>query len=503
MSCCCEMNRRDFMALSAVGAAGVTLGLPPAARATGTSEAWNPDKPLVRVGKSLKIQPVLMYRVAQHRNESSWKSWGGVQTDESAKEEVKRITRELADLKAKADFAVEVLPVKTVQTVEEAAALHDKSYDVIIVYPATGSGKTLQACFGGQKNTIVFVRHKSGPVYYWYEALSVEYLQTDKPGERPGKLVHNEDVVVDDYSEMLWRLRAFYGVKNLLGTRIVALGGAWGKYSAEAPQLSRDQFGLQIIETGYDDMEKRITAALADRGLMREAEKWTDRYLALPNTTLKTEKKFVVNGFMLYKVFKDLVRENNADAFTIKSCMGTIIPMSKTTACLTLGLLNDEGLPAFCESDFVVIPPALLLYHISGKPVFLHNSTFPHQGMVTCAHCIGPRRMDGEHYDPAEIMTHYESEYGAAPKVSMPIGQELTFLDPEYSTLRWLGFKGIVKDNPFYEICRSQQDVEIVGDWKKLLAEVRDSHWVAVYGDYMRETQYAARRIGVKWEGLG
>lgn len=503
MSCCCEMNRRDFIALSAVGAAGVTLGLSPAAWASTMGEEWNPDKPLNRMGKSLKIQPVLMYRVAQYRNESSWKSWGGIQTDESAREEVKRITRELADLKAKADFALEVLPVKTVQTAEEAAALHDKSHDVIIVYPATGSDKTLQACFGDQKNTILFVRHKSGPVYYWYEALSVEYLQTGKPDERPGKQVHMEDVVVDEYSEMLWRLRAFYGVKNMLGTRIVALGGAWGKYSAEAPQLSRDQFGLQIIETGYDDMEKRITAALADRSLMRTAEKWTDRYLALPNTTLKTEKKFVVNAFMLYKVFKDLVRENNADAFTIKSCMGTIIPMSKTTACLTLGLLNDEGLPAFCESDFVVIPPALLLYHISGKPVFLHNSTFPHRGMVTCAHCIGPRRMDGEHYDPAEIMTHYESEYGAAPKVSMPIGQELTFLDPEYSTLRWLGFKGMVKDNPFYEICRSQQDVEIVGDWRKLMAEARDSHWVAAYGDYLRETQYAARRIGVKWEGLG
>jgi len=503
MSCCCEMNRRDFMALSAVGAAGVTLGLPPVARGARTNEAWNPDKPLARVGKSLKIQPVLMYQIAQYRKESSWKSWGGVQTAESAQEEVKRITRELTDLKANADFPLEVLPVKTVQTAAEAAALHDKSHDVLIVYPATGSGKTLQACFGEQKNTILFVRHRSGPVYYWYEALSVEYLQTDKPDERPGKLVHKDDVVVDDYSEVLWRLRAFYGVRNLLGTRIVALGGAWGKYSAEAPQLSRDQFGLQIIETGYDDMERRISAALADRRLMREAEKWTDRYLALPNTILKTEKKFVVNAFMLYTVFKDLVRENNADAFTIKSCMGTIIPMSKTTACLTLGLLNDEGLPAFCESDFVVIPPALLLYHISGKPVFLHNSTFPHQGMVTCAHCIGPRRMDGEHYDPAEIMTHYESEYGAAPKVSMPIGQELTFLDPEYSTLRWLGFKGIVKDNPFYEICRSQQDVEIVGDWKKLLAEVRDSHWVAVYGDYLRETEYAARRIGVKWEGLG
>ncbi len=99
-------------------------------------------------------------------------------------------------------------------------------------------------------------------------------------------------------------------------------------------------------------------------------------------------------------------------------------------------------------------------------------------------------------------MTHYESEYGAAPKVEMPIGQQVTFLDPEYSTGRWLGFTGIVKSNPSYEICRSQQDVEIQGDWKKLVNEVRDSHWMMAYGDHLKELAYATRKIGIQWADL-
>lgn len=85
----------------------------------------------------------------------------------------------------------------------------------------------------------------------------------------------------------------------------------------------------------------------------------------------------------------------------------------------------------------------------------------------------------------------------------MPIGQELTFVNPQYSTPRWLGFKGTVKANPFYDICRSQQDVEIQGHWQKLKAEARDSHWVMVYGDYLRELGYAARKLGLQWESLG
>ena len=179
--------------------------------------------------------------------------------------------------------------------------------------------------------------------------------------------------------------------------------------------------------------------------------------------------------------------------------MTTMLPIAGTTPCLSLSLLNDEGMLAFCESDFVVIPSGILLHYISGKPVFLHNSTFPHNGVVTCAHCSAPRRMNGRDYEPAKILTHFESEYGAAPKVEIPRGQKVTFVNPEYSTGRWVGFRGIVKGNPSYEICRSQQNVEILGDWRKLIKEVRDSHWMMAYGDCLKELEYASRKIGIDW----
>jgi hypothetical protein len=182
--------------------------------------------------------------------------------------------------------------------------------------------------------------------------------------------------------------------------------------------------------------------------------------------------------------------------------MGTIIPMSRTTACLTLSLLNDEGHAAFCESDFVVVPAGLLLRQLTRQPVFLHNSTFPHQGTVTCAHCTAPRRMDGRRYEPAQILTHYESEYGAAPKVEIPVGQRVTFVNPEYTRGRWVGFQGVIQDNPFYDICRSQQDVTLLGRWQDLRREARDSHWLMVYGDWLPAAGYAARKFGLTWTDL-
>lgn len=503
-----RMNRREFVGLTGASIAGGVLGFGTPARADGESEGWTPDRPMIVTGKKLTVQPVLMYSTPQRRPATSWKSWGGVQTNEAASQEAERISQELKALAAEADFAVEMLPVIKVKTVEEAAHVHKNGYDVVLVYPATGSGDLLRACFAQQKDrdTIIFVRHRSGPAYYWYEALSVKYLRIDDgPGQNSVQDhggPHVEDVVVDDYQELLWRLRALYGIKNFAGARIVALGGPWGKYSPEAPAVARERYKIEIIEVPYDQAAPRIKSAGQDSNRVAEAQKAAEQYLSLPNTTCTTDKKFIANAFLLYGVFKDLMREHNAPAFTIKSCMTEILPIAQTTPCLSLSLLNDEGLLAFCESDFVVIPAGILLRYISGKPVFLHNSTFPHNGVVTCAHCSAPRRMDGTRYEPAHIMTHYESEYGAAPKVELPKGQQVTFIDPEYSTGRWVGFMGTVVGNPSLEICRSQQDVQIQGDWRKLLKEVRDSHWMMAYGDHLRELGYACRKIGVNWANV-
>ncbi|MFB3829504.1 MAG: sugar isomerase [Bryobacteraceae bacterium] len=432
-----------------------------------------------------------MYRLPQPRPQTSWKSWGGVQTEEAAREEMARIGRELASLSAPAAF----LPVLPVSSPEQAARVHQGRHDAVLLYACTGSGPLLTACFA-PRDTLVFVRHRSGPVYYWYEALSSRYL--GGPGQP-----HPDDVVVDDYAELALKLRGLAAARNLAGTRIVALGGAGGKYAAEAPVVAREKLGIEILETGYEAFAPRLRAARSDAKLAARAEESARRYLALPGTSLKTQAAFVTNAFLLHHLFRQLMTEHQASAFTIRSCMSTIIPMAETTACLTLSLMNDEGLMAFCESDFVIVPAAILLRHASGLPVFLHNSTFPHNRMVTCAHCTAPRRMNAREYYPASILTHYESEYGAAPKVDMPRGQRVTFINPEYSTLRWLGFRGVVRENPHYEICRSQQDVEIDGDWQALKAEARDSHWVMAAGDHLAAAGYAARKAGVRWVELG
>jgi L-fucose isomerase-like protein len=500
------MNRREFGLRTAAGAAATFIAGNTTLEAKDTFEDWDPDRPLTVTGQPLRVQPVLLYNRVQRRDQTSWRGWGSINNPEAAAQEGKRIAEELKLISA-ADIPVQFLPLLTVTNPDEARKVHGQSWDAVLLYPATGSAQLLTACFAKNQpvDTLIFVRHQSGPTYYWYEALSTRILKTPTEPELARNSAANhgpptvQDVIVDDLHELHWRLRALYALKNFIGQRIVALGGPQGKYDPQAPKVAREKYRMEIIDVSYEELGRRLQEVRADKDLMTRVQKWTNRYLAQPGTTLTTKKPFVANAFLLYAIFKGWLRQHRAGAFTIQSCMSTVIPMAETTACMPLSWMNDEGLLAFCESDFVIIPPGVFLHFASGRPVFLHNSTFPHGALVTCAHCTAPRRMDGKKYEPTEITTHYESDYGAAPKVDMKIGQEVTFIDPEYSTGRWLGFKGIIKANPCHAICRTQQDVEILGDWQKLVNEVRDSHWVMVYGDCLRELGYAARKIGINW----
>ena len=179
-----------------------------------------------------------MYSLPTRKEETSWKSWGGVQTEPAVAEECARIDAELKRLAKQAEFGLEILPLVKVTSPDAARKLAGRRWDVTLVYACTGGGQTLRACLELKPDALIFVRHRSGPAYYWYEALSTQYLQrgfaTGVPPTRSASRPrpHVDDVVVDDYAEVLWKLRALHAVKNFLGTRIVALGGPWGKYAA-------------------------------------------------------------------------------------------------------------------------------------------------------------------------------------------------------------------------------------------------------------------------------
>lgn len=511
-----HLNRRDFFKLSSIGAAGLSAASLAAVgavgavgTASGQSSAGLPESVTgmgQRIGAPLKVQPSLIYKLNKRREAASWRRWGALQSQEDVDSEAANIERELDELAARADFPVEFLPLALISTPEQGAAAGKIGCDAQLAYWASGEYDTRRydAFVDRRKPNIMFVRDESGPHYGGYMHAQSHMLRkrTDE--------FHQEgmdvwDVVVDDYSELLWRLRALYGLNTMLGSRILAIGGAggWGPVASRiGPEMARERFRLDIVEITYDELGAVLGKELKNRKTLEQAESQADRLLSEKGVSFHTKKEFLVNSFVLKKVFEQLMKQYGSPAMTINACMSTIMPMSKTTACMPLSLINDEGLLAYCESDFAVVPACMLLRYISGRPVFLNDPCIPYNGVTTMAHCTAPRKMNGLTPEPTRILTHYESDYGAAPKVEMRKGQVVTVIAPNFRATRWAGFSGKVLENTDHPICRSQVKVSIDGDWRELREDMQGFHWAVCYGNYLRELGYALKRVGIEWQDI-
>ena len=495
-------SRRDFLKNGslALGLGGLALaGLEWPALAA----AADPDAASASARAPFVVKPILMYDIPQRRPKTSWRNWGGIQNQADADAESARIRGELEKLRKSADFPLTILPVAGVRSAADLARDADvPNADAILLYAAGGSQNVIEAAAKTGKHMIIFLRHASGPVSLWYEIISPRYLRqhTDKLAT---KGIDNSDVVVDALDEVAWRLRALCGLKNTLGSRILAVGGPGGWATPKAPDLAREKFKLDIQTVTYKDLGELIQAARSDSAAVASARARATAYLDDGHVKLETDKVFVENAFLLERIFRGLLAKANARAMTINNCMSTIMPLAETTACLTLCLLNDAGYLAFCESDFVVIPAGILLANISGKPVFLNDPTYPHQGVITVAHCTAPRRMDGKRLERARIVTHFESDYGAAPKVEMRKGQKVINIIPDFKAECFKGFVGEIVDNPFMPICRSQIEIAYNISDDLIAQNMPGFHWITAYGDYSREIGYALRKIPIEWFPIG
>lgn len=493
-------SRRHF--LQGISAAGIGMsGL----SSTGLSlwgaeaEPAPADRPFPQ-GVPLRIKPILIFDVPTRADRRSWRNYGAIHTLEAAQEEAARITKELAQLHQKAEFPIQLHPVELLDSQSKLEQLKIEDADLCVLYAA---GHVTQ--WPLKLPMVMFVRHRSGPFYLGFEIAHWRFLRgSGDTWVRPD--YDFDDVVVDRYDELLWRLRTMYGLKNARGTKMLTIGGL-SAYSALAqkhgPTAAREVWGYEFVNVADEEFAKRLTAARADPKVQKQIEAETSALLNMPNVKLETERKFVFNSLTALHVVRQFLQETGASNFGFARCMGyEQITMLDTPPCLLLSLANDEGYTAFCHTDLSHTMPGVLLRWIASRPAFVCNSHVPHDGLFFAAHCQAPRRMNGRDFEPAAIMTHYESDYGAACKTFYRKGQVVTVIIPNLACTQWQGFRGKIVDVPSYPACRSQMEIEIDGDWRRLARRMEGFHTLVVYGDYLREVGYALKKLGgqIRWE---
>ncbi|MCX6262240.1 MAG: hypothetical protein NTY95_15660 [Bacteroidia bacterium] len=131
-----DMTRRKFIQMTGTGALG-TVALPALSWAELATD--RPAEKYTHQRQPLVVKPVFTYEIPERKEQTSWRSWGGIQTEKDANEEISRIQEELKTLSTQADFPISFLPVSAVRTIEDLNKIEDlKSPDMYLVYPAGG-----------------------------------------------------------------------------------------------------------------------------------------------------------------------------------------------------------------------------------------------------------------------------------------------------------------------------------------------------------------------------
>lgn len=121
---------------------------------------------------------------------------------------------------------------------------------------------------------------------------------------------------------------------------------------------------------------------------------------------------------IMYLALASICKEEHLDAVTVK-CFD-LLSSCKTTACLALALLNDNGKIAGCEGDIPSICTMLAVYKALGRPSFMANpaSIDSDNLSIDFAHCTIPTAM----VENCTLPSHFESGIGIGINGEVPLG---------------------------------------------------------------------------------
>ncbi len=206
-------------------------------------------------------------------------------------------------------------------------------------------------------------------------------------------------------------------VRNALSkTKIGLIGGrsSWLISSDIDKEAVTKRFGTSFIDISIEEVEKAFGMVSPSNPKVTETVTRMERFLA-PDRSGED----LLEAAKMYAALKGLCSKYNLNAITIK-CFD-LISSCRTTACLALALLNEEGIVAGCEGDIPALWTMLYAKAAMGKPSFMCNPSSMNSEELTLdlAHCTIPLNM----VHGFRLPSHFESSLGIGIAGSVPSGK--------------------------------------------------------------------------------
>ena len=201
------------------------------------------------------------------------------------------------------------------------------------------------------------------------------------------------------------------------------------------------------------------------------------------NLKFKYDSKEIDKALKLHKVLNKIKEEYNLNGLTIR-CFD-LLEKLKTTSCLSLALLNKEGIVATCEGDVPTMISMHILNRVTNQIGFQANPSridIENKKMIL-AHCTLPLNMVNRY----NLDTHFESGIGVAIKGYLKEEKVTIFKLSKNLKDYYVTTGTIIKNLEESNLCRTQIEVSIDDNIEYFLNRPYGNHHVVIYGDYKNE----------------
>ena len=214
--------------------------------------------------------------------------------------------------------------------------------------------------------------------------------------------------------------QAFAAKRSLKGKKIGVIGtpSSWLVASHVDYLLAGQRWGVNYQDFSLKEVVKRFRATTDDE-IGVEASLVATHCHSCTETTPEN----LLRAMRLYKAIHSMCDDYQLDALTF-SCFSLVNEL-KTTGCLALSLLNEEGIPAGNEGDLQAIMTLLMTKELTHTPGFIANPTFIDEktNEISLAHCtISPSMTEKYTLRPFE-----DTGMGVSVQGTMPTGEVTLF----------------------------------------------------------------------------
>lgn len=256
----------------------------------------------------------------------------------------------------------------------------------------------------------------------------------------------------------------------------------------EEAALWKNPITLHTLNTHHIKPERLITAC-------SEASKTKANNLAKQwvSESMVKEPSFedVAKSACIYLAFKQIIKEENADAVYVPWC-GVFTKPLQAKLCYALARLADEGIPSGCWRGENLLP-LLILHAVTRKPVFVCESHRKRENTIELRHCFAPTKLSETKpvLRPWRSMSHTVTAYCQLPKgtatlVNSGIGDKILITKPQITDC-----KDLEGDNcriTIYAALENPDDIH----------KLQSREFALVYGDHTKQAKEVAKYLGIQ-----